>query len=140
MRAECLTRHNGGQKQSARRAAIARVDHAVPLFCGTDLGIFERPLATLSRRIIGANLGPRQHCARTDEGKRAPRPGDRSARAVGFSEGWQEDERRRSATGRVQKKEARRHHSRGQKAAVAGDEETVGRAQKEGFLNLGRHL
>ena len=104
---------------------------AVPLFYGTDLGIFERLPAMPSRRVKGANLEPRKHCGRVEEGKRAARSSDCSAQGIGLAGGCQEDERRRSATGRVQKKEARRHHPGGQKAAVTGDEETLGRAQKE---------
>lgn len=88
-----------------------------------------------SRRVKGANLEPRKHCRRFEEGKSAARSSDCSARGIGLAEAYQEDERRRSCTGRVKKKEARRHHSGGQKAAVTGDEETLGRAQKEGLVD-----
>ncbi len=89
-----------------------------------------------SRRVKGANLGPRQNCGRVEEGKRAARSSDCSARGIGLAEAYQEDERRRSATGCAQKKEARRGHSRGQEAAVTGDEETLGRAPQKVVLNL----
>ena len=104
---------------------------AALLFCGTDFGIFERSPAMTSRRVKGANRGPRQNCGRIEERKRAARPSDCGARGIGLAEGCQKDTRRRSATGRVQKKEARRHHSGRQKAPVIGDEETLGRAPQK---------
>jgi hypothetical protein len=85
----------------------------------------------ISRRAKGAHLGPRQNCRRVEGRKRAARPSDCSARGIGLAEGCQKDEGRRSATGRVQKKEARRHHSGRQKAPVIGDEETLGRAPQK---------
>jgi hypothetical protein len=85
----------------------------------------------ISRRAKGAHLGPRQNCRRVEGRKRAARSSDCSARGIGLAEGCQKDESRRSATGRAQKKKARRHHSGGQKAAVIGDEETLGRAPQK---------
>jgi len=106
---------------------------AIETILGASLGTQRRELG-IGGRAKGANLGSTENSGRLEEGERPTHWCHRGARGIGLATDSEEEGRRSSPAGRSEKKEARRHHPGGKKAVVAGNEEALGRAQKEGFV------
>ncbi len=106
---------------------------AIETFLSASLGTQRRELG-IGGRAKGANLGSTENSGRPEEGERPTDWCHRGARRIGLATDSKGEGRRSFPAGRSEKEEACRHHPGGKKAVVAGNEEALGRAQKEGFV------
>jgi len=85
----------------------------------------------LANQKKGMNLGLTKNSRGLEAGKRWAQSSHCSVGRSELATDRQEDELRHVASVGIESKEARRTHSRGQKAVIVGDEEALGGTQKE---------
>jgi hypothetical protein len=101
-------------------------------YANTLTSVQKNALHLSVRKREGTKFGPRKNSRRFEAGKRPARSSHRRAGRNNLTSDCEEDERRRSPSIGTNRRRARqRSHSGGPQAIIVGDEEALGRTQKE---------